>query len=273
MKRHRTNKRAFILLAAVLVPGVQALAQVPADALFSDFKRTGEFLFELGGDTLKHADIYLSERASAYLVIAPELASPLLISPRGGSVESGSFMQIAKRDDGTIDLMADASFNRLGTFRIEGQEITFQIKEKEAKLKVKPPLLGEQTPQSLKSYKPEYSSLAEEYTPEARFLGNLRAQEKAVLVRVYFGTWCPVCGRLVPRMLRLGDELEGSKVQFEYYGLPQPMSKDPVTQREDLHGVPTAIVYVGDEEVGRLSGGDLNAPEKAITRLVLGTSS
>ncbi len=275
MKRYDSNPDLVrILLAAVLVLGAgAAAAQVPADALFSGFKPNGDFLFELDGQDLKNAEIYSSERAASYLVIAPELASPLLINPRAGSVESVSFMKVAKRDDGTIDLLADASFNRLGAFRIAGQEIVFQVKGQDAKLKAKPPLLGGQDAEALKSYKPGYSRLAEQYTPEARYLGNLRAQEDAVRVRVYFGTWCPVCSRLVPRILRLGDELAGSKVHFEYYGLPQPMSDDPVAKSEDLHGVPTAIVYLGDKEIGRLTGGDLNAPEKSITRLVLGAKS
>lgn len=277
MNRYPTSRHtgvARVLLAAALIAGASAAAaQVPADAVFNGFKPNGEFLFELDGEDLKHAEIYLSDRASSYLVIAPELASPLLISPRTGSVESVSFMKVLKREDGTIDLLADASFNRLGAFRIAGQQIVFQVKGQDAKLKAKPPLLGAQAAESLRGYKPEYSRLAEEYSPEARYLGNLRQQEDAVRVRVYFGTWCAVCGRLVPRILRLADELEGSRVQFEYYGLPQPMSDDPITQREDLHGVPTAIVYVGDKEVGRLSGGDLNVPEKSITRLVLGAKS
>ncbi len=276
MKRYIEQHVAIagMSLAVALILGTStAAAQAPADAVFSGFKRNGEFLFELDGEDLKHAEIYLSDRAASYLVIAPELASPLLISPRAGSVESVSFMKVMKRDDGTIDLLADASFNRLGAFRIAGQEIVFKVKDQDAKLKAKPPLLGSQDAEALRGYKPEYAQLADEYTPEARYLGNLRSQESPVRVRVYFGTWCPVCGRLVPRLLRLENELEGSRVHFEYYGLPQPMSDDPVTKREDLHGVPTAIVYVGDKEVGRLTGGDLNAPEKSITRLVLGAKS
>ncbi len=278
MNRYRIIKLtglACTLLAPVLILAANAAAQggVPADAVFSDFKPNGEFLFELDGKPLKNAEIYLSDRAASYLVIAPELASPLLISPRTSSVESVSFMKVMKREDGTIDLLADASFNRLGAFRIAGQEIVFKVKDQDAKLKAKPPLLGEQDAAGLTGFKPEYARLAKEYTPEARYLGNLRAQESPVRVRVYFGTWCPVCGRLVPRIMRLADELKGSKVQFEYYGLPQPMTKDPVTKREDLHGVPTAIVYAGGKEIGRLSGGDLNAPEKSITRLVLGAKS
>ncbi len=266
---HRRPGMALILLAALIPAALPLHAQAPADATFSEFKPNGDFLFELGGEVLKHAEIYLSDKAASYLVIAPELGSPLLIMPRAGSVESVSFMKVAKREDGTIDLLADAAFNRLGQFKISGQQILFQVKGQPAKLKAKPPLLGGQPAEALRSYKPEYSRLADEYTPEAKYLGDLREQGDALRVRVYFGTWCPVCGRLVPRVIKLADELEGSKVRFEYYGLPQPMSDDPITKADKLHGVPTAIVYLGDKEVGRLSGGDLNAPEKSIARLVL----
>lgn len=277
MNRYLSDLRATLtgslLVVALILGATTALAQVPADAVFSGFQRNGEFLFELDGADLKNAEIYLSQRAASYLVIAPELASPLLINPRAGSVESVSFMKLMRRDDGSIDLLADASFNSLGDFRIVGQQIVFEVKGQEAKLKAKPPLLGGQSGESLKGYKPEYAQLAEAYTPDDRFLSNLRSQQSSVRVRVYFGTWCPVCGRLVPRVLSLADALEGSKVNFEYYGLPQPMSDDPISKSEDIHGVPTAVVYVGDKEIGRLSGGDLNAPEKAITRLVLNAKS
>ncbi len=270
---HQRPPAAWLLLAALCLNAPPLTAQVPADAVFNGFKLSGDFLFELGGKDLKDAEIYLSDRAASYLVIAPELASPLLIMPRAGSVERVSFMKVMKRDDGSIDLLADAAFDRLGKFTISGQQIAFTVKGQQARLKAKPPLLGGQPAEALKSYKPEYSRLADEYTPEAKYLGNLRASEDAVRVRVYFGTWCPVCGRLVPRVLRLAADLADSRVQFEYYGLPQPMSDDPITKSEDLHGVPTAIVYVGEKEVGRLSGGDLNVPEKSIARLVLAAKS
>ncbi len=73
-------------------------------------------------------------------------------------------------------------------------------------------------------------------------------------MRVYFGSWCPVCGRLVPKILKLQSDLKGAKIQFEYYGLPQPMSDDPITAKENLNGVPTAIVYVDGKEFGRQDG-------------------
>ncbi len=260
-------------MASLLATGYAMAQAVPVDAVFSGFKLNGDFLFDLDGKTLHNAEIYLSDKAAAYLIIAPELASPVLVSPRTQSVESVSFMKVSKQEDGTIDLLADAAFDRLGAFRLANQEVVFQIKGQEAKLRAKPPLLGEQHAESLRSYKPDYARLADGYAPTTQVVNALRSQGQKVRVRTYFGTWCPVCGRLVPRMIKVAEELEGSNIGFEYYGLPSPMSDDPITQSEDLRAVPTAIVYVDGKEIGRLSGGDLNAPEKAIIKMVNGSKA
>ncbi len=268
------GRRVGVLLAALVVGiALPASAQVPADAVFSDFKPSGDFLFELDGKTLEHAEIYLSDRAAAYLVIAPELASPVIVNPRMQSVESVSFMKVSKRDDGFIDILADAEFRSLGSFRLANQEVLFKVKGKDAKLRPKPPLLGEHGPETLRSYKPDYETLANEYKPTTPALTALKAQGDDVRVRVYFGTWCSVCSRLVPRIIKVADELDGSKVSFEYYGLPPQIDEDPEAKREDIHGVPTAVVFVGDKEVKRLSGADLNSPEKAISKAVNGAKS
>ena len=270
MRRH-----AWIpsLLTAALAAAAPLAAQVGADAIFSGFQPTGDFLFELAGKDLENAEIYASERAAAYLVIAPELASPVLISPRTRSIESVSFMKVAKREDGSIDLLADAAFNRLGGFRIEGTEVVFEVKGETAKFKTKPPLLGPHAPETLRSEKPEYAQAADAYEPIPRALEILKAQSRDVRVLVYFGTWCPVCGRLVPKVIKVDEALDGSKIRFDYYGLPQPMTDDPVTQRDDVHGVPTGIVYVDGREIGRLSAADLNVPERAIGRMLEKTTS
>ncbi|MEM7584600.1 MAG: thioredoxin family protein [Acidobacteriota bacterium] len=260
-------------LGLAFAAAMSVSAQVPADAIFRDFKPSGDFLFDLGGQTLEHAEIYLSDRAAAYLVIAPELASPVIVNPRAQSVESVSFMKISKRDDGMLDILADASFRPLGKFNLSGQEVQFKVKGQDAKLHPKPPLLGEHRAETLRSYKPEYGMLADEYTPTAPALAALKAQQDDVRVRIYFGTWCSVCSRLVPRIIKVADELDGSKVSFEYYGLPSQLDSDPEAKKAKVSGVPTAVVYVGGKEVGRLSGGDLNAPEKAISKTVNGAKS
>jgi len=245
-----------------------AFAQMPADDLFRDFQPTGDFIFELEGEVLEGAEIYISDRAASYLILAPELSSPVLINPRAGSVESVHLMKVAKRDDGSIDLLADATFNRLGGFEVEGQQVVFEVKGKSAKLAPKPPLLGFHEAAALRDQKPEYDRLARGYSPSARSLEALRGVGGDVRVLIYFGTWCPTCGRLVPRVLRVAEELDGAEIDFEYYGLPRQIDSDPNANRDDVHGVPTGIVYVGGKEVARLGVQELSSPETALAKLL-----
>jgi thiol-disulfide isomerase/thioredoxin len=270
-------KRGALLLAllAPLAPFAPkaAMAQggMPADAVFQGFKPTGEYIFSLGGADIKDAEIYLSEKAGAYLIIAPALASPILLNARTQNVESVSFMKVQKNADRSVDLLADASFEQLDKFKVaSGQKVTFNLKGKEGALRPRPPLLGLQTSESFKTNKPDYGFRAEEYKPDPALVAKLKAETRNVRVRVYFGTWCPVCGRMVPKILKLASELQGSKIQFEYYGLPQPMSDDPITGKENLNGVPTAIVYVDGKEFGREDGHTLNQPEQAFLNTLAG---
>lgn len=260
----------FVLAALFLLPLAAAAQPVPPDAVFQGFKPTGEFIFAVGGADVKDAEIYLSDKAGAYLIISSQLASPLLINTRTQMVESVSFMKVQKNADKTIDLLADASFDSVDRFTVNGQKVTFKVKGQDALLRAKPPLVGLQTAESLKSYKTEYAFRADEYKTDPAQVAKLKAETRNVKVRVYFGSWCPVCGRLVPKILKLQEDLKGAKIQFEYYGLPQPMSDDPITAKENLNGVPTAIVYVDGKELGREDGHTLGTPETAFLNSLAG---
>ncbi len=264
--------RSALLAALVLVlTAVPALAQVPSDAVFSGFEPNGEFLFELGGGILENAEIFYSDRAGAFLIMAPELSSPVLLGTRTGEVESVHLMKVAKRSNGTIDLLADATFDQTGRFTLEDGEAHFEVKGQVAKLVRKPDLIGLQQAEKLLGYKADYAYESNRYVPKAADLNSLKAQGQDVRVLIYFGSWCPTCSRLVPRVLKVAEELKGSKVQFEYYGLPRQMDTDPRTKRDKITGVPTGIIYVGDREVGRLSVQELNAPEAGIKGVLAGS--
>jgi thiol-disulfide isomerase/thioredoxin len=262
---------ALLAALAFFLVAVPVLGQVPGDAFFSGFKPNGEFLFELGGGILDNAEIYFSEKAGAFLIMAPELASPLLLGTRTGQVESVHLMKVAKRSNGTIDLLADATFEQTGRFKVEGAEVHFEVKGQTAKLVRKPDLIGLHKAEGLKKYKVDYAYLADQYSPKSADLAALRVQGKEVRVLIYFGSWCSTCSRLVPRVLKVAEELKGSKIQFEYYGLPRQMDTDPRTKRDKITGVPTGIVYVDNREVGRLAVKELNAPEIGLKSVLEGS--
>jgi len=253
---------------AVLVVAVPAAAQ-GADAVLRDFQLTGDWVLEVGGKPAAKAEIYLSERVPAFLIVAPELASPTLLVPRERTVNTVSFMKLAKRGS-AIDILADAEITPIGRLVHEGEEARFTVDGKALVMKPRPHLLGRHDLSAMLGYSPDYRRKAEAYKPDATALATLKASKQPVKVRVYFGSWCPFCSQHVPHLLRVAEELAGSRVSFEFYGMPsgEAFAKDPVAKRDDVHGVPTGIVYVGGKEVGRIEGGEWSKPEQALREIV-----
>ncbi|MEM1177208.1 MAG: thioredoxin family protein [Acidobacteriota bacterium] len=262
----------FAGLAAAALLASPVAAQAPADAVFKDFQPSGEFEIKLDGQVLESAELFHAERAASYLILAPELSSPLLINARTRTVEQVSFMKVAKRPAGTIDLLADAGFQTVGPFTIGSQHLSFNFKGQKIDLVQKPPLTGIHPPSKLISHNPAYGFKAKQYEPNAGHLSTLKAVKKDVTVRVYFGNWCPVCSRLVPKVIKVEEALAGaSKVTFEYYGLPRTPSDDPVAVENKVSGVPTAIITIDGKEKGRLNGRDLYSPEASLGKLLAGS--
>ncbi|MEM6792476.1 MAG: thioredoxin family protein [Acidobacteriota bacterium] len=272
LQRTSSNPARGLALALLLVLVAPAAgAQSESDAIFRNFQPSGDFSVTIGGETFENVELYHAEQAGAYLLIGPELSSPLLINTRTRLVEQISLLKVAKRDSGIIDLLADASFESLGPFAVGSQQLSFEYKGKKVVMEPKPPLLGLQKPQSLVDHNPAYGFKSDQYTPDGSQLARLREEGKDVRVRIYFGNWCPVCSRLVPKVLKVQEGLADSKINFEYYGMPRPMSDDPISTEQKINGVPTGVVYVNGVEKGRLNGRDLYKPEASIARLLQGS--
>jgi thiol-disulfide isomerase/thioredoxin len=270
-ERRAASAMAALAAAAAILACLAAAAQPPADALLRDFVPTGDYFLEVDGKKVEGAEIYQTERVAAILVVTSKLASPVLLQPRSGTVETVSLMSLARRPDGTIDVLADAELAPAGRFTLEDENVRFSVGGKSALLKPKPYLLGLQDAGALLADKPEYARGAREYRPYEPSVESLRAIERPVRVRVYFGSWCPACGRMVPPLLKVVEQLEGSNVGFEFYGLPQDFAGEPAAEADDVHSVPTGIVWVGGKEVGRLSSPEhWKLPESTLVEILNG---
>lgn len=266
--------RGAALLAALLalaVPLSTAAQAVPVDAVLRDFEPTSEYQLEVDGE-VQPAEIFRSDRVPAFLILSSRVPSPTLLLPRSGTVETVSIMSLARRPNGIVDILADASLNPAGRFTIEagGEEIRFAVGERRLLLKPKPYLLGLQNLQAMFDYSAEYQRTAAAYRPDAAAVAALRGHSQAVRVRVYFGTWCPFCKRYVPYLLKVAEALEGSPIRFEFYGLPRPFDGEPEAARDDVHGVPTGIVWVDGREIGRIERDDWTTPETALRQILNG---
>jgi thiol-disulfide isomerase/thioredoxin len=259
-----------LALFALVSTAPLAAQGVEADAFLSDFKVSGDYVVEVAGRDQPKAELLFSDRARAYLIKSSELPSPVLVSPAAREVQSLDLMKVSTRPDGTVDVLADAVLAPEGAFRIENEIISFSAAGKPVRLKPRPWLIGPRSGGDLTGYNPEYRRRASEYTPDAKVIAALKARPESVRVLTFFGSWCPHCKKHVPMLLKVADQLSGAQWKFEYYGLPSPFNAEPEAQKYGIKGVPTAIVFVGDREVGRLPASSWSKPEAGLVSVLSG---
>lgn len=278
MKQTEIQSRLLLAAAAALLLGaLPALGQaVPSDAVLKDFKPNGDYNLVVDGKEVPNAEVYFSERVPAFLILSSKLGSPVLLSVRSQTAETVQLMKVAKQPDGTVNLLADATLAPQGQFSLLGEEgVSFTIDKHPVQLKTKPPLLGLHPAADLRSYSPPiYVNGAKAYKPDNQVIANLKRSATPVTLRVFFGSWCPHCQHYVPRLLRVEDELKGSKIKIEYFGLPKTGLADvPEAKKFGISGVPTGIVFVKGKEAGRLTGNAWNSPETSLATILNGATA
>jgi thiol-disulfide isomerase/thioredoxin len=252
----------FLLLGLSTAP--IASQAVPSDAHFRGFEPNADFVAVVAGKEDPKAEIFLSSSARSFLLISSELPSPVLVNAPAGTVETVDLMKVARQVDGSVDLLADAALASAGKFKIEGEEIEFSANGKSVRFKQKPWALGKKSGAELLASNPSYRFIARGFNPDAGIVKRLKAQKEPVRVLTFFGSWCPHCKRHLPLLMRVEEALAGSKFQFEYYGLPSPFGDDAEAKKHGVVSVPTAILFVGGQEIGRIPSSQWSNPEVAI---------
>ncbi|HEV8577772.1 MAG TPA: thioredoxin family protein [Thermoanaerobaculia bacterium] len=266
---------ATLAIVALAASSVSRAQGVPSDGVLRGFQPSGEYALLVDGIPVPKAEIYQNDKIPAILVLTSALPSPVLLTPRAGTVETVHIMKVAKQADGTVDLLADAVLAPIGRFEMAGENVKFAYEGRKVSLNPKPPLIGLRQGAELKAHNPEYARGASGYKPNDAAIASLKREPKPVTVRIFFGSWCPHCREHVPYILRVEDELKGSQVKFEYFGLPRPPQawQDPEVKRLKVGGVPTGIIYVSGKEVGRITGDGWNAPEVLLNKIINGQAA
>lgn len=257
-----------VLLGSIAAP---ASAQPAPSPMFQDFELVGTFAVLVGGETVPDARVYQSERSRAILVMDAGIGQPVLFNLRSRQVAEVPIMSLAQRRDGSMDILAEARLAPVGTFSVGEDGATAELDGTTVALRQRESLTGHRNADDLTEYDPSYARGAERYSPNENLLADLKSQGKDIRVQVFFNSKCGVCKQMVPRIIKIDRVLEDSVVQFDYYGVPDSYD-DPLMDEKDVSGVPTGIVYVDGEEVGRIVGGEWKVPELAIKNTILQSS-
>lgn len=260
-----------VLTIALVAFSGPAAAQSPAGQRQAGFQMIDDYVLEVGGNIAKDATLYASGSTKAILVVSQELPAPVLLWPRSRTVETLQMLKVARRADGTAEILSDPVIAEHAPFIVQPPKVQFLVNGVAAALAPKPHLLGMQDTASMAAYSAVYRQRAEAYVPQDDVLDSLRSQSKNARVRVFFGSWCPACGQMVPRLMRVAEGIgEDAALGFEYYGLPQGQgfSQDPEVQRFGITQVPTGVVLLDGREIGRISGNQWRSPEIRISELL-----
>lgn len=269
MRRGVSTGRSMGALAVGLAAALSVLSLAPAARAqgaggIAGFQPSGDYLVEIDGKPSPKAKVYFAERMRSFLVVLPELPSPVLIDVALRSVATVDLMKMAPRPDGAIDLLPQPTLAQEGSFELAGEDVALRSQGRSLRLKPRPFLLGRQDLAAMLGYSPEYQRRATGYAPVADVVGRLKAVQKSVQVLVFFGSWCPHCRDHVPYLLKVEQLLSGSRLRFDYYGLPRSFAGDAEARKWSISAVPAGVVLVDGKEVGRIAAARWASPESAI---------
>jgi thiol-disulfide isomerase/thioredoxin len=240
-----------------------------AAAPLRDFKPIDDLYLEVDKRKVA-AELFRSETAGAMLVISPALSVPLVL--RAESLFSVDRAAIERQPDGAASVKAGAALKPLGKFEITDDSARFSADGHQAELLPTPPLLGLRQAEEVKAHNPDYVAGAKKYAPDAGAITALKKEQRAVTVRIYYGSWCPHCAMLVPHGLRVEQELGASKIRFEYFGVSRHFAREAEVKKAGVGTIPTAVVYVDGREAGRIiDDASWKSPESALRAILEST--
>jgi thiol-disulfide isomerase/thioredoxin len=116
-----------------------------------------------------------------------------------------------------------------------------------------PPLVGAITLEALRKAKPDYVRLADKYTPDPSAVKSIASARETRIV-VFFGSWCHLCKKAVPQLLKTVEAAKNPGLVLEFYGLTEDHQepKDPVAKYSIVTS-PVFIIIRGGKEIGRIT--------------------
>lgn len=116
-----------------------------------------------------------------------------------------------------------------------------------------PQLIGPTTLPRLLELKPSYAHASEVYKPDPAKIVMLKSVTTDTEIRVYFGTWCLLCKKLVPSVIRTVGATENPKIRVTYVGVDEDLTAPAGDIKKDhITKTPTIVVLQNGIEKGRI---------------------
>ena len=105
----------------------EAAAQIAESAGGGSFLKSRDYLLLVDGQEVSEAEIYLSRDPVVFLILAPQLSSPVLLEPREGVVEELQAEEVIRREDGGVELLRQSGPRPSVPFEVSQEGIRFSL--------------------------------------------------------------------------------------------------------------------------------------------------
>ncbi|MCW5893930.1 MAG: thioredoxin family protein [bacterium] len=259
-----TRSPVGLLLMTLLLPGWLHAATV-------DVAATGQLQAATKGPGAPEAKVYRSLDAPvAFLVTGSVFGRPVWVTtaPTSARLLDPARVTPSPSDAETMRVDTGGPQQDFLGVRFSGPDLVLDRDGVALTLTQAPPILGERTGAELLAALPEYRRNAARYEPDAASVAVLRRATQPLELLVFFGSWCSHCEEMVPRLLKVMQEAQGTGLTVRFHGVPADGAPDKVADAMGVRALPTGVLRRDGKEVARMDVDDWEHPDKSLARLV-----
>jgi len=131
-------------------------------------------------------------------------------------------------------------------------------------------LIGQLTKQQILESFPDWQEQMSSYLPKAKFIEKLHSINWTVKIDVFLGTWCPDSKEHVSNYFKIIEMADNPNIITNYIGIPRDkVSRQSFIEGKNIERIPTFIVYINNEEKGRIVEHPKTSVEENLADIIL----
>jgi len=245
---HRTFRAAAMVLLALCAF---------CGALAEDRGLVPAYSFVVGVDGVVDPgwQVFSGPQKNRLLLISPAGDQAFLVALAEKSVRPAD-TKLLLRKSGSVDVLAGSlSATRILPLTISGSSASFTPDGRTLTLMPRPPLIGPHSVEDLIKDRPDFGEGIKTYNPDGASVAFFKSYDRPTEIEIFFGSWCPVCETLVPRLLKSLDVAGNMQLKVSLIGLAHDFAQNPELARaKGIRGLPTFIIRQEGVEIGRIVG-------------------
>jgi thiol-disulfide isomerase/thioredoxin len=226
-----------------------------AHAATLEWEESAQYVIEINGKIDVASKSYSPMSYKPYLIIRNDKLHFLLLLDLGSKrIFELQKAAIKPNGDYAISTSGIPGGKKIGEYKLQNKATVFSYNGKTLTIKVKESLVGEVSEGILYAHSPDYQILRDQYKPNKPALDFLKNYKKKTEVVVMFATWCPTCKKVLPRFLRIMDDIKNPNFTMKFIGIAMGGSEPHQLLEKYGHDYPAFIFYQDGKEKTRIIG-------------------